>query len=372
MDAPARLDLRGDLCPEVKMQDLDNLQIHRELDPSGQRLRLQSLARQCRDAWEQSQSWAPPEGWPTGEINRVFVGGMGGSAIAGDLASDFAAWQGGTPLTVARDFNVSFPLGPDTLFIPCSFSGNTEETLAMFHQARASGAPIFVVAGGGILLEEARARGYPCLVINATGEPRSAMAYNLVLLLGAIHRLGMLDVTQADVDSLVATLEYRISSLAVEVPEAENPAKQLARELEGKVVATCGGGLFSGVARRWKTQLNENAKVWAFFETMPELLHNAVEVYGVSPKADSGLMVLLLQPAAASAELAGRYQVVAELLRRRGVPYKLLLEPDGPPLSQLLGMSLLGDYVSYYLAILQGRDPSPNPVIDLGKQLLPD
>ena len=353
------------------MLDLDNHAIHQDLDPSGQRLRLQSLARQCRDAWEQSQSWAPPEGWPAVGINRVFVAGMGGSAIAGDLASDFAAWQGGIPLTVARDFNVPFPLGPDTLFIPCSFSGNTEETLAMFHQAQAGGAPILVVAGGGTLLDEARSRGYPFLVINATGEPRSAMAYNLVLLLGALYRLGMVDVTQADVDALVATLEQRISAVVVEVPEANNPAKQLARELEGRVIATCGGGLFSGVARRWKTQLNENSKVWAFFETLPELLHNAVEVYGVSPESDSGLMVLLLQPAAASPELAGRYQVVAELLRRCGVPHKVLSEPSGPPLAQLLGMSLLGDYVSYYLAILQGRDPSPNPVIDLGKQLLP-
>ena len=353
------------------MTDLDSPQLYRDLDPTGQRQRLQTLPQQCREAWKASRAWTPPTGWPPGEIARIFVGGMGGSAIAGDLASDLAAWQGAEPITVARDFNVPYPLGKDTLFIACSFSGNTEETLAMFHQAQASDAPIMVIAGGGALLEEAKAAEYPRLIINATGEPRSAMGYNLILLLGALNRLGMVDIAEGEVDALVAILEERISTLGVEVPEEANPAKQLARELTGKVIATYGGGLFTGVARRWKTQLNENSKVWAFFETLPELLHNAIEVYGVSPEADSRLMALVLQPGAATTELRGRYQVVVELLHRQGVPHKLLEEADGPPLAQLLGISLLGDYVSYYLAVQQGIDPSPNPVIDLGKQLLP-
>ena len=353
------------------MTDLDRPQLYQELDPSGQRQRLHSLPQQCRDAWNQSQTWTPPAGWPPGEISRVFVGGMGGSAIAGDLAGDLAAWQGAAPIIVARDFSVPFPLAEDTLFVACSFSGNTEETLAMFHQAQSSGAPILVIAGGGTLLEEAKAAEYPHLVIHATGEPRSAMGYNLVLLLGALQRLGMIEVDGDEVETLSATLEALLSTLSVEVPEGDNPAKQLARELQGKVIATYGGGLFTGVARRWKTQLNENSKAWAFFETLPELLHNSVEVYGVSPEADSRLMALVLQPGSATPELRGRYQVVKELLRRRGVPFRLLQEAEGPPLAQLLGISLLGDYVSYYLALLQGVDPSPNPVIDLGKRLLP-
>ena len=131
-----------------------------------------------------------------------------------------------------------------------------------------------------------------------------------------------------------------------------------------------GGGIFRGVARRWKTQINENAKAWAFFETIPELLHNSVEAYPDWTDANLPLTALILQPNMAPEESSGHYEVLAELLRSNTVPHRVLKGQDGSRLVQLLNMLVLGDYVSYYLAMLKGVDPSLTPSLQEAKRLL--
>ena len=132
----------------------------------------------------------------------------------------------------------------------------------------------------------------------------------------------------------------------------------------------CGGEIFRGMARRWKTQLNENAKVWAFFETIPELLHNTVESFRTPSPNGAPITALVLEPSNVASDVASRYRVVPEMLQRHGIPHRTLQGKGDSPLAQLLSMLILGDYVSYYLAVLQGVDPSPNPSIDEAKRLL--
>ena len=351
------------------MIDLDNPKTYERLDPSGLRKRLRDFPHQCEAAWQQSQAQALklPDDWK--HIGHVVIGGMGGSAIAGDLAKDLAASQQAVPITVMRDFQLPFPLTRNHLFVACSFSGNTDETLSLFRQARQSEARILVVAGGGQLGRMAEEAGLPLLSIQTSGEPRSALGYNLLLLLGVLVRLGLVSTTADDVQSGITALSEQGVRLGEEIPAGDNPAKQLAQELAGRLVLIYAGGIFSGVARRWKTQLNENAKAWAFYETIPELLHNSAEAFHAAPAESSGKLVLLLLPAAASAELERRYQILEELLARQGIPYRRISGSAGPPLAQLLSMVLLGDYVSYYLAVIRGIDPSGTPLLDLGKQL---
>jgi glucose/mannose-6-phosphate isomerase len=298
---------------------------------------------------------------------------MGGSAMAGDLAADLAPLLSGhkiVPIMVVRDFQSTFALDQHSLVILCSYSGNTAETLCLFHQAVGSKAHVLVVSGGGLLTAEAKEHRIPILPIDLSGEPRGAVGYNLVLLLGVLHRLGLVQVSGPQVEAAIESLNQQVASLRPEVPTEGNAAKALARELVGKFILVYGGGLFSGVARRWKAQLNENAKAWAFFEMLPELLHNSVEAYRASASNNEGIMALLLQPNSGTVELKERYGVLAELLRRGGVSHRMMNGTPGTPLAELLGMLLLGDYVSYYLALLHGLNPSPTPNIDLVKERL--
>ena len=350
----------------VVMTDLDDPKTYRRFDPSGLRQRIRDFPVQCQAAWQYSKTLKLPDDW--GSIERVVVGGMGGSAIAGDLASDLAASQQAAPVTVIRDFRLPFPLSKNNLFIACSFSGNTEETLSLFQEARQSEAKVLVIAGGGELSRRAEAEGLPLLDIRTPGEPRSALGYNLMLLLGVLARLGLVTITDEDIQSTGTALQAQVGNLVEEVPLEDNPAKQLAQELSGRPALIYAGGIFSGVARRWKTQLNENAKAWAFYEEIPELLHNSVEAFHAGSKGFDPFALLLI-PASVSEELQRRYQVIEELLTRQGISYRLIASQAGPPLAQLLSMALLGDYVSYYLALTRGIDPSSTPLLDLGKQL---
>ena len=171
-----------------------------------------------------------------------------------------------------------------------------------------------------------------------------------------------------EAEEAAAALEKAIAGWAEEVPAADNPAKQLAQELDGRAIVIYGGGILSGMSRRWKTQLNENGKVWAFFEALPEALHNSVEAFA---GLDGAVPVsVLLRPWGCGEELERRFDIAAELLRVAGAPHRVVRAPEASPLSQVLHLLALGDYASYYLAMLRGVDPSPTPGIQRGKALL--
>ena len=327
------------------------------------------MPQQCQAAWQQGMATPYPAEWASSE--SVTVCGMGGSAIAGDLLSGLMAAQKGVPVRVIREFDFPFPIDPSSLIIVCSYSGNTRETISLFRQAKAGDARIIVAAGGGTLAQEAAEAGNPLLKIDIPGEPRSAVGYNLMLLLGALNKLGLWSITQTEVTASLEAIANQADRLAEDWPSRDNPAKNLAMHLHEKLVMVCGGGLFSGLARRWKTQLNENGKVWAWHEEIPEMLHNAVEAYGYRPQIKEDLSAVMLQPNLVDDPAAAHYQVAEELLKSNAIPLHLVQPPEGlEPLGQLLTTMIMGDYVSYYLAILQGIDPSPTPNILLGREHL--
>ena len=341
---------------------LDNPQTYRGLDPSGMAGRLRDAPRQARAAWD--CAWGTHLSGLEGPFDRLVVAGMGGSAISGDLVADLASLEERLTVTVVRNFRIPFALDERTLMIACSYSGNTEETMSMFRQGLDSGAKMVAVTAGGKLAQEAARHDVPTLFVDAPGEPRSAAVYNFMLLAGLLRRLGLLDTEAVDVDAAAATLAKRVESLSPETPDCDNPAKAVAQELHGRLPLICGGGLFRGVARRWKSQLNENAKVWAFSETLPELLHNFVEAFDSWPDDAHQPMAVLLKPCGLTGTMADRYEALEELLDRIGVRQRILTGCAANPLVQLLDMMVLGDYVSYYLALLRGVDPSPTPTLE--------
>ena len=344
------------------MPVLDDPQVYRELDPSGMAGRLGDAPRQVRAAWD--CAWTTPLTGLGGSYDRLVVAGMGGSAIAGDLVADLASLKEGMPVTVVRDFRIPFALDERTLMVACSYSGNTEETLSMFRQGLDSDAGMVAVATGGRLAQEAAQHNVPALLVDAPGEPRSAAVYNFMLLAGLLARLGLLGTEALGVEAASAMLAKRVGTLSPDTPTCDNAAKTLALGLVGRLPIVCGGGLFRGAARRWKSQLNENAKVWAFSETLPELLHNFVEAFDSWPSGVHQPMTLLLKPCGLSSALADRYEALQTLLERIGAEHRVLTGCDVSPLAQLLDMMVLGDYVSYYLALLRGVDPSLTPTLD--------
>ena len=329
------------------------------------------MPSQCRQAWQEAKRTEVPGDWR--DCTEVIVAGMGGSAIAGDLVSDLAGPSSGLPIRIVRDFRIPGLLNgekPGQLIVACSFSGETEETIAMFDQARSAGVAMAAITGGGTLAQRAAQAGIPTMTVDAPGEPRSAVGYNLMLLASLLDRMGVLSVSDKEVDDAATSAESMVSQVGIEVPTKDNQAKLLAKDLIGRLVLIYGGGNLSGMALRWKSQINENGKSWAFAELLPELLHNSVESFPSGPEIRQRTTALLLKPHHTTPELGRRYEVLGKILDSAGIENSMFTGPPGGPLAQSLSMTVLGDYISYYMGLLNGINPSETPNIDISKEEL--
>ena len=345
---------------------IESVERIRAADPDDMLSRIKDLPKQVRDAWAiASKATIAPA---YSDVRNIVVVGMGGSAIGGDLALALLADELKVPAAVHRDYGLPAYDGRDSLVIVSSYSGNTEETLSGFEEARKRGAKVLAITTGGKLVELARTSNYPVITFSYKARPRATLGYSLGLVLGALSRLGFVRDLADDIDAALADL----AKLEERVHEGAktNDAKKIAIDLFGRVPFMYGAGVMGVMARRAKGQWNENAKNWAAFDVMPELNHNAVVGFPHPPIAKEALTVLLLRSDRDNPRHKLRFEVTRELLDRARIPHKTLQFAGRNMLSEVLQMVLFTDYVSFYVALLNGADPSPNDSIDFLKDRL--
>ncbi len=352
------------------MTNLDSSAIYESLDPSDMRGRIRELPQQCLMAWHQALDFQLPQ--THAAVNKVVILGMGGSAIGGDLLSSLVSTDSRAIISVNRNYDLPKFVDADTLVIASSYSGMTEETLSSFAQALDTPARKIILTTGGRLKEIAEENAIPVFPISYKAQPRAALAHSFFPLLGICQNLGLVANLSQDVEETVRVLEEMSSTLAETSPSSGNRAKQIATDLHNHMAVIYGAGILSPVAQRWKTQINENSKAWAFHETLPELNHNAVVGYEFpSGLARDAFVVLLRSPLLHPRTLI-RYDVVADVLNQAGIEHVVLDGTGDSALSQMMSQVLLGDWVSYYLGILNETDPTPVKVIDYLKKRLAD
>jgi glucose/mannose-6-phosphate isomerase len=335
-------------------------------DPGDMLQKIKDLPLQVRDAWKIVQGATLPPAY--GDVRNITVLGMGGSAIGGEFAGALLADDLKVPLNVHRDYGLPGYVGRDSLVIASSFSGNTEETLSGFEAAKKRGAKILAITTGGRLADEARTLRLPLITFGYHAQPRAALGYSLTLVLGALGKLGLArdmgsEIEQALAD--VAKLEERVHEGA-----RTNEAKTLAAQLAGKIPVIFGAGAMGVMARRVKDQWNENAKNWAHYDVMSELNHNAVVGFPHPAIAREAQTVILLRSRRDNPRHQVRFEVTKELLDRASIPHLDLQFEGGSLLSEVLQMTYFTDYVSFYVALLNGADPSPVTSIDYLKDRL--
>jgi glucose/mannose-6-phosphate isomerase len=189
-------------------------------------------------------------------------------------------------------------------------------------------------------------------------------------LIGVVQKLGFIGDKFPDLEEAIAVMEALQGEIGKAVPLSRNPAKQLAKRLYGHLPVVYGSGYLAEVAHRWKTQFNENAKAWSFFEQLPELNHNAVVGYQFPEELAERILVVMLVSSLDHPRNKARFQVAQEILTRRGIVYQTVVARGKSPLAQMLSAIHFGDYVSFYLAMLYKADPTPVEVIDYLKQRL--
>jgi len=351
---------------DVDSAVIESVEAIRAADPGNMLDRIKELPQQIRDAWKIAQAATLPPHF--GDVRNITVLGMGGSAIGGEFAGALLLDELKVPLAVHRDYGLPAYIGRDSLVIASSFSGNTEETLSGLEEARKRGARIIGITTGGKVAEQAKTYGFPLITFDYKAQPRAALGYSLAMVLGVLAKLGFAkdagpEIEQALAD--LAKLEERVHEGA-----KTNDAKKLAIQLYGKVPVAFGAGVMGVMARRVKDQWNENAKNWAAYDVMSELNHNAVVGFPHPPIARDALVVLLLRSARDNARHQVRFEVTRELLDRANIPHHTLDFPGSSMLSEVLQMVLFTDYVSFYVALLNGADPSPVKSIDYLKDRL--
>jgi glucose/mannose-6-phosphate isomerase len=333
---------------------LQNDERMRGADPGGMLSRIKELPSQVREAWALTKTLSLPPALK--DVDDVVVLGMGGSAIGGDLAAALLLDQLRVPMTVHRDYGCPAYVDARSLVIASSYSGNTEETLSGFAEARRRGAKLVAVTTGGTLAAEAASAGIPVVRFTYDAQPRAALGWSLTLVLGVLSRIGLAPDLSTEIDAALDELEAYARHFE---PGHEDRAKALARSFHGRIVGVFGAGAMGVMARRWKGQWNENAKNWAFFDVLPELDHNAVVGFPHPRSAREILSVLMLRSGRDRDRNALRFEITAELLRRAQIPVEQIRFDGASLLSEALQAVYLGDHVTYYLALLNGADPTP-------------
>ncbi len=350
------------------MVNLDDPETYGTYDASGMLKEVGGLSRQCGEAWRNALEL--PLAAAYSDVDKVVVLGMGGSAIGGDLLRGLALHTGRVPVLVHRDYSLPASVDGRTLVIASSYSGNTEETLSAFSLALQTPARKLAVTTGGRLKALAEENDVPVLHFQYEGQPRAAFGFSFFSLLGLCHKLGIVAVEPQDVHETVSLLDDVAARLAPDVPTETNPAKKLATRLSERMILVYGAGILCEVALRWKSQLNENSKNMVISECLPELNHNAVVGYEFpSWLSDKGFVVMLRCPSL-HPRIAARYQVTAELLADARIAHETIDFPGESLLAQMMSAVAFGDYVSCYLAMLNGVDPSPVRAIDYVKRRL--
>src|SRR3989449_10157384 len=257
----------------VDTSAIESVERVRAGDPEDMLGRIKDLAKQVRDAWAIATKATLPPAY--GDVRSIVVAGMGGSAIGGDLAAALLADELKVPMSVHRDYGLPAYVGRDSLVIVSSYSGNTEETLSSFEEARKRGAKVLALTTGGKLADLARASNYPVITFSYKARPRATLGYSLGLVLGGLSRLGFVRDLADDIEAALGDL-VRLDERVHEGAKT-NDAKKVAIELLGRIPFAYGAGVMGVMARRVKGQWNENAKNSAAFDVISELNHDAID-----------------------------------------------------------------------------------------------
>lgn len=333
-------------------------------DPQGMLDLVFRLPEFCAQAWMLGRDVTVPA-----HPSSIAVIGMGGSGIGGDLLRTLLAEDAPVPVAVVKDYRLPAFVDRAALVFACSYSGNTEETLAAYDEASARGAACVVITSGGALRDRAAERGHPTVVLPPGLPPRAALPYVFLPMVSALSGRGIIPSMDAAADEAAAVVE---SVLAANRPDASSSrARALAESFYRRIPVIYSATPFlEPAAQRWKDQLNENAKTFAVWNTFPELNHNETVGWGVDPSLAAHLAVVILHDPQESDRLRARVAITKDLAFRAAGSIDEVTAEGSSRLARLLSIIAVGDLASVELAYRREVDPTPVTVIEALKQRL--
>ncbi len=302
---------------------------------------------------------------------EVVIAGMGGSAISGDYLDNWLYTTSGVPVYVWRDYGLPSFVDAKSLVVTISYSGNTEETISAAREAMKRGANVYGVTSGGALAQLlGKDRVY---WVPAGMQPRVALPFLFAAAAKALHDQWVIGDDQwSEVMGLPGVLDRAISAVGHKIPYEQNESKKLAEEMNGHLPVIYGYGIYRSVARRFKTQVNENAKAPAKFEEFPELDHNEIEGWDGGDSILKDFYIISVRDEEMEEPYLSRIGITMSEISQKAGGFRELFARGKTPLEKMFDATLKGDLASVYLAILRGVDPSPVSMIESLKRRLAD
>jgi glucose/mannose-6-phosphate isomerase len=331
------------------------------LDSQGMFAAAAALPEQVETAVDAAQAVS---GFPDrGEIESVVVLGMGGSGIAGDVCAAVAGPFMPVPVIIQKGYAPPQFVNESTLVFAVSFSGNTEETIEAASMAAMAGGRLVVISHGGQLADLAGEWGGVHIpVADGIPQPRAALGALSIPPLVVLEQVGLFPGAAQWIADAVDQLRVRRDELVKDGNAAEALARRVGRHLP---LIYGGGSLGAVAAMRWKTQFNENAKVAAFWNTIPELTHNEVCGWGQHGDVTRQVFRLItLRHEHEHPQIARRFELVAGAVDEVVDDIDEVWGEGEGALAQLFDLILFGDFVTLHAAAQEGLDPGPVPILD--------
>lgn len=347
---------------------LDDIKAIKKLDSQNMLGSLEAIGKQVEQIREENVGFKLPENY--NQTENIAVLGMGGSTLGAHIIKCARRDEISLPLEIVNDYNLPKWVGAKTLAIASSYSGNTEEVLVMAEKARLTRAKLVVIASGGKLSDWAKDNKIPALIFppkyNPCGSPRIGLGYSIAGLLVILDRAGVLKATDEGLKQMSAALDKYAKKFSVETKD--NPAKLLAKQLGDKSVWFVASEHLAGNAHAAANQVNENAKRFAGYFLIPELNHHLLEGLSTPASNPKNLAFVFFESNLYEKRIQQRYALTKKILEKNKINYFSYVCQEKDALGQVREVLALSGFLSFYLAMAAGIDPTAIPVVDFLKK----
>lgn len=351
--------------------NLDSHKTYATLDVSDIRFGIEHLTEQVRTAWEESRHVDFPAAYS--KATSIVIVGMGGSALGSHVVTTAFADRLKVPVTILNDYQLPGWANEKTLVILSSFSGTTEEVLTVAEIAKKRKCLAVGIAAEGQLVKMCTAEKWPVYQFQPgelAKQPRLGVGFSFAGVLGMLERLKLVKVSTAEVDRMRIGMGEVVDSCAVDVASKENPSKLVAKALAGSTVFVVAAEHLVGNAHVLSNHINETAKQYSTYYSLPELNHHLLE--GLTyPKGFTGkVVVLMLNSSLYNERTQRRFAITADLLEQQGATVIDYVTHGDERLEQVGEVLQFGSFVSYYMAMVNGVRPDSIPFVDEFKKLM--
>ncbi|MBS7651595.1 bifunctional phosphoglucose/phosphomannose isomerase [Candidatus Bathyarchaeota archaeon] len=299
----------------------------------------------------------------------LVVTGMGGSAIGGQILSDWLLEDSPIPVQVSRGYHLPGFVDEKTLLIAVSYSGNTEETLTALEEGLRRGCQVVAITSGGAMERLSVENGIPMIKIPSGMQPRASFPWQFSAMIILAGRMGLSPSVEEEFEEALEVIYALRNELVPETPTRLNRAKELALALKGTIPFIYGPRIFEGVAYRFRTQINENSKAPASSGSFPEGFHNEVMIREAREELRRPLSLVLIRDPKGERRVERKIDAFKNLLEERVSRIVEISTSGSGKLSRILSVIYIGDYASVYLGLIYGLDPSSTDSIKTLKEL---